>query len=86
MSHDLYKDEVTEEYRVRFPNGTASVNSLKERNKIAAKLFQGESNEVQETIQREAEEELKAARARYEGARKGLPSDSYIPEDVEEYI
>jgi hypothetical protein len=83
MRHPQHKGKVSEEYNRRFPSRSAvGADMLKERNKVAWDLLSQETEAVREALKKEAADELKAAKERYEAIKKGLPSD--VPEDVEE--
>jgi hypothetical protein len=84
MRHPQFKEKVTAEYNARYPRGPVGDTAIKERNRIAAEMLQKEPDEVREALKKEAADELKVAKERYEEARRGLPSD--VPEDIEEYV
>jgi hypothetical protein len=81
MRHPQHKEKVAAEYKARYPRGPVGDNAIKERNRIAMDMLQAEPEEVREALKKEAAEELKIAKERYEDARRGLPSD--VPEDIE---
>jgi hypothetical protein len=81
MRHPEHKHKVNSEFNTMYPSGAGS-ESIKARNKIAIKLLAREPEEVQTALKKEAAEELKLAKERYDERKKGVPS--YIPEDIEE--
>lgn len=83
MAHPEYKHKVNFEYKNKFSSKSgAGSESIKERNNIAIKLLAQEPQEVRDALKKEAAEELRIARERYEERKTGLPSS--LPEDIDE--
>ena len=84
MRHPQFKKKVTAKYDARYLHSPVGDTAIKERNRITAEMLQKEPDEVREALKKEAVDELKVAKERYEEARRELPSD--VPEDIEEYV